>query len=292
VTKQPLDPASLGALNPHTAVARLQQLSHDELVDFFARAKPEDVGEIFEIFTEVGLAKIVAVLGDINRRKATELIRAVGEDDCIALLGNLPEAAEAIAREAARLGWADAEPIESFLEGYARRYNNGHVFWSQLSGVTRTTPPIDSYWTESAADWGFPLENQTALTSPHASTGVRQRFQSRTVYSSSSARGAFYLTDALCYEDEEGSRGWLGFPMSERQRNGQFGTRQMFEGGAIYSFVVEGPEGLRSFAVRREALSVLDDQTFRPISKETSVASSSGAEGTIQHFEFILKHGY
>lgn len=51
--KPPLDPAALGALNPHTAVTRLQQLSHDELVGFFARAEPGDVSEILEAFLAV-----------------------------------------------------------------------------------------------------------------------------------------------------------------------------------------------------------------------------------------------
>src|ERR1700722_5306680 len=59
-------------------VARLQQLSHDELVDFFARAKPEDVGEIINVFRDIEGARIVATLGDISRRKATELLKAVG----------------------------------------------------------------------------------------------------------------------------------------------------------------------------------------------------------------------
>jgi hypothetical protein len=45
-TKAPVDPASLAALNPHTAVARILQLPHDEAVDVFAKATPDDVAEI------------------------------------------------------------------------------------------------------------------------------------------------------------------------------------------------------------------------------------------------------
>src|ERR1700761_2107752 len=63
--KTPLDPAALGALNPHTAVDRLLKLSHEELVDFFARATPDDVSEIIGVFLETDRSRVIAVLGDI-----------------------------------------------------------------------------------------------------------------------------------------------------------------------------------------------------------------------------------
>jgi hypothetical protein len=63
----------------------------------------------------------------------------------------------------------------------------------------------------------------------------------------------------------------------------------MFEGGAIYSYVVERPERRRSFAVRREAMSALPDQGWRPVSNETTTVSSSCIEGTVQNIEF--EHG-
>ncbi len=100
--KPPLDPAVLSGRSPHTAVALLRQLNHDELVDFFIRAQPGEVSEILDVFFYADLATLTTALADINRRKATELIRASSED-FHAVLKDLPEAAEAIAREAARL---------------------------------------------------------------------------------------------------------------------------------------------------------------------------------------------
>jgi hypothetical protein len=103
-SKAPLDPVALSHLNPHFAVSRLQQLSHDELVDFFAAAPADAVPEILVAFLEADEAAVVAVLGDINRRKATELIRSLR----VSLLWReeLPKASEAIARKAAALKWA------------------------------------------------------------------------------------------------------------------------------------------------------------------------------------------
>ena len=287
--KPPLDPAVLGALNPHHAVMKLRQLSHDELVEFFARAKPDDVGEIISTFAEVDLTTIVAALGDIKRRKATELIGAAGVDRSFWFLKEIPEAAEAIARKAARWG-SDAEPLKALMDGYARKYNEGHVFWSESHGVARTIGAIDEYWTEGSTGWGFPIADQEAApTSPYGATGVQQKFQPTTAYSSE--HGVFLITDAMCYENEGGSGGWLGFPVSDRQRNGQLGDRQIFEGGAIYSYVVQEPEMLRSFAVRREVMPVLPDQGWRPVSKEEAVVSSSRKQGAVQRFEVELESG-
>src|ERR1700722_5435533 len=88
--KPPLDPAVLSGRNPHTAVALLQQLSHDELVDFFIRAQPGDVSEIIDTMFHVDVEKLTTVLADINRRKATELIEGSPLDP--SLFGSLPEA--------------------------------------------------------------------------------------------------------------------------------------------------------------------------------------------------------
>lgn len=187
--KQPLDPVALSGLNPNIAVARLQQLSHDELVYFFVKARPRNVAEIIEVFSEVDLVKFVATLGDIGHRKATELISPVGKDKILSILRDLPEAAEAIARTARRLGWVDAEPLELCLpDWYIRKHNNGRIFWSQPFGVLSTTGEIDDYLTKSDIGWNPPMEDQeTARTSPYATTGVRQKCMLGTVYSSNCA---------------------------------------------------------------------------------------------------------
>lgn len=284
--KQPLDPAVLSGRNPHAAVALLRQLTHEELVDFFIRANPGDVSEILGVFAEVDMPKLIATIGDISRRKATELINSIEPDDYPAGLDEVLGAAEEIARKAARLGWADAEPLEHFLEGgYARKYNEGHVFWSRSSGVVRTTGAIDHYWVEGGTDFGFPVENHTGSTSPYGTTGFRQRFQPGAVYSS--RHGIFLVTDDMCYQNEGGSGDWLGFPVSDRERDERLGGRQMFEGGAIYSHIVEGPEGLESFPVRRQVTNTLSGWMFFPVSKEVATESSFGTSGKVQRFKLL-----
>jgi hypothetical protein len=104
--KQPLDPATLGALNPRKAVARLQSLSHDELVDFFVKASPADVEGILDAFFDIDPEKLVAVFEDINRPKAMELLEGTRLDRRPFSL--LPEASEAIASKPERQ--ANAEP--------------------------------------------------------------------------------------------------------------------------------------------------------------------------------------
>jgi hypothetical protein len=197
--RQSLDPAALGALNPHVAVARLQQLSHDELVNFFAKSKPSDVSEIVATFFDVDVTRLVTALADINRRKTTALITAVG----IHFLHDLPGAAEAIAREAARLRWTDAGPVDAYAGGYVRKYRDGRVFWSAVFGAQTTAGAIDDRITGDGdhIPWGFPAGDQElALISPFRSEGIRQRFQQGTVYSS--VHGTFLVSEGKCYEDE------------------------------------------------------------------------------------------
>jgi uncharacterized protein with LGFP repeats len=285
--RQPLDPAFLGALNPHTAVARLQQLSHDELVDFFARASPpEDVSEILATFLEADQAKVVAVLADINRRKVTGLIAAFGPDH---FLANLPEAAHEIARKAAGLRWTDAGPLEAFLDGYARRYKDGRVFWSRVFGTRTTAGAIDDCWMASGLTFGFGFptgDQETASASPSGTEGSRQEFQLATAYSS--RHGTFLVEGVMCYQDLQGSSGWLGFPIGQAKENPHFGRQQQFEGGSIYSLAL----GQRAFAVARGTDSVLpDSQEWCPTSNETATVSSSGMRGTVQQFELAVRQG-
>lgn len=281
-----LDPAVLGKLTPQAAVVRLQQASHDELVDFFADVSADDVSEILDVFLEVDGTKIVAALGDIDYRQAGALIR-IGHILVKRDLAGLPDAAEAIDREAARLGWANTEPLEAIWHWYVRRYKYGRIFWTKEFGVAVTSGVVDECLT-SGFGWGCPEGDQEeALTSPSGTKGIRQAFLNSMVYASN--HGVFSVADDMCHENEGGSGGWLGFPVSESQSNGQFGTRQMFEGGTVYSYGT-GDEP-KSFAVRREVMSVLPDQGWRPVSKVTHTVSSSGTPSAVQHFEVGLKSG-
>jgi hypothetical protein len=292
IPKPPLDPVALGALNPHTAVARLQQLTHDGLVDFFARAKPEDVSEILTVFYEFDRDAVVTILGDINRLKATELIDAV----CGDALTDLPEAAQQIARKAASLGWTDAGPLIA-LSGmtklqYVRRYKNGpmraRVFWSDRFGVSVTVGALDDYWTEKLHTLGVANGDQEATpTLPYGTAGFRQRFDRGVVYSS---KHGTFQTGPHSLIGKSGS-GWLGFPVGEVEDNPGFMEVQRFEGGAVYSYAgtvqADGTAPRHESAVRSMVMDALSCHgAFCPISDEICVVSSYGAQETVQRFEF------
>ena len=266
VPKPPLDPATLGALNPHTAVSRLQKLSHDELVDFFAKASPDDVSEILTVFSNADLPKLATALADISRGKATELIRAVGTNS----IDQLPRAAEAIASRAARLRWTAPESLEIFDTGYARRYENGHVFWSYKFGTRTTVGAIDDFCMADKLKYGFPVDDQrTVRSSPSSTDGIMQRFESGAVYSSK--YGTYFVTAYSSHEEEEGVQGWLGLP-TEQEGNGEFAYLQKFERGTVYTYIKEGPE---SFAVPQAIADILPGG-WRPVSQCSPVKSSSG----------------
>jgi hypothetical protein len=279
--RQLLDPSYLSALNPHTAVARLQQLPHDELVDFFARATLSDLSEIFPAFLESDKARIIATLAEINERKASKLI-----DTCCveAALVALPKAAKAIARQAVSLRWTDAGPLERFGEGYVRRYKNGRVFWDDRAGVHLTVGVIEDYSTSSGTRWGVPIGDQeTAPGSPFGTEGIRQGFQVGTVYSSK--HGIYGVMQELCYAEEGSSYGWLGFPIGETEQNHGIGNIQPFEGGFIYSGVGEDQS---AFSVRRDVADAMSPNwIIRPLSKEAPATSSHGTPGSVQDFECL-----
>jgi len=282
--KLPLDPAALGGLNPHVAVARLQQLSHDELVDFFAKAKPDDVVEIIEAFVESHHIKVMAVLGDINRRKATELIDAVcAEYDSapLKLLKALPEAGEAIARKAANLRWTSSGLLEWVGGGYARRYKGGCVFWSDDFGVRTSTGLIDGYLI-GAPECGVAIGDQeTAPTSPYGANGTRQDYRSGGIYSST--HGTFWVSHNEEYERDGGSGGWLGFPIGETGVIPGYRWFQRFEGGIRSSNPRDRMDD--PIAVRNEVLKLI--QPFRYFGFPVSQEQSFGANGhdCFQFFE-------
>lgn len=275
--KQPLDPVALGALNPHVAVARLQRVSHDELVDFFARAKPGDVSEILRVLLRADDRRLLATLGDINRRKVTELFKAIGIP---VSRQALPEAAEAIAREAALLRWTHPEPLSFPNGGYARKYKNGHVFWTRGHGVVTTAGVIDKYFMTMSPFLECAISGQeTAASSPYGTQGIRQDFSLGTVYSSK--HGTVLVIDHGCYEREGGSGGWLGFPCNATEPCRGF-TRQRFEGGIICQST-HGIFPVRS-AIVKGAVDV--DNDLFPVDYEVDAAPSpQGTTGHLQRFD-------
>jgi LGFP repeat-containing protein len=280
--KTSLDPATLIALSPHAAVDRLQSLPHDERVNFFARANPEGVAEIFAAFLEVDEDRVVAALGDINRQKAAELIDTLSSAD--AVLKALPEAAHAIARRAASLKWAEAEPLEHLEEGYVRKYGAGRICWLESHGTHAITGEIEEYWADNRVALELAEEDQeVAPSSPFDTTGVRQKFQGLTVYSSK--RGTYLVerTVEQCYADEGGSAGWLGFPVGEDKENEVHDFIQPFEGGIICSTYSPNEE---AFAVRSEIEKALFSvRLFFPLSEEYDTADSLyDTSGRVQQF--------
>jgi uncharacterized protein with LGFP repeats len=285
-TKAPLDSATLAALNAHAAVTRLQQLAHDELVDFFARARPRDVGEIIAVFLEVDEGKVIAALADICRPKATELIRTI---DAAEILTALPEAAQEITRKAANLKWTDAGHLERLSTGYRRSYKAGHVFWSSKWGTRTTTGIMDEHYMTSDPGYGYPIGDQeAAASSPFSTEGIRQEFEVGTVYSSDN--GTFRVIDEMCHEDEGASGGWLGFPIGEAIRNSSIARLQQFEGGNIYS---RADKGSAALAVCRDVVDAMPGYpVFHPVSKQAAALSSFGVPGRVQYFESPPGYGY
>ena len=248
IPKPPPDLATLSVLNPDVAVARLNRMSHDDLVDLFAGASPEEAIGVLAAFLEADEDALIAILGDISRHQTTQLIRQ--SISVASRLGNLTEAAEAIARKGTALRWTQAGVLErsttDSYSGYSREYRNGRIFWHGRHGAWAVSGAIDDYRTDRA--WlGFPTgDQQTAPSSPFGTNGVRQSFECGTVYASN--RGAFSVGNLRRYEEEGESAGWLGFPDAEAMRYGH-NRFQSFEGGLIASTAGQGG---REYAIRRK----------------------------------------
>lgn len=273
--KPPSDLAALSALSPHVAVARLQRLSHDDLVDLFARASPEDATAVLATFFDADEQAVIAILGDVNRRKATALVELLPG----ASLTLLPEAAEEIAREAASLKWAHAGVLECLVSGYSRRYGPGRIFWRSMLGALAVSGEIETY--RANGDWlGHPISNQEDTPpSPSGTHGICQAFVGGKVYASK--HGAFAVINGRFFEEEGGVDGWLGFPVTD-VLEGVDGLVQRYEGGTIY---FPSTRGTAPYGVRREVIQALSDLTFRPVSKEVATESSFGTSGSVQRFQ-------
>jgi hypothetical protein len=143
LSRTPLDPVALSQLNPHIAVARLQALSHDELVDFIAGAPSDVVAEVFAAFLEADEGRLVAVLGDINGHKARDLIRPLGPIE--PWLAILPVAAEIITRTGSALKWVCTGELEHVGWDYSRKYKEERLFRNIEHGVRAVTGVIETF---------------------------------------------------------------------------------------------------------------------------------------------------
>jgi hypothetical protein len=182
MSKAPPDLAALNALNPHVAVVRLKRLSHDDLVDLFARASPDDATDVLAAFLATDAAAVVAILGDIHRRKATELIKPLLTT--FKWLETLPAAADAIARKGVSLRWTQAEALEyvaprqryffrrrpARYDGYLRKYEGGRLVYDAKIGALAITGAIETYYTRNG--WlGVPIDDQDVAPSSSFGTG-------------------------------------------------------------------------------------------------------------------------
>jgi hypothetical protein len=282
--KAPLDPASLSHLNPYAAVARLQPLSYDDLVDFFVKAEPTDVAEMLAAFLETDEAKVVAVLGDINRRKATKLIESPIAN--AAWLAKLPEAGEAIARKAASLKWGHEKGIGRLeraarslqgSDGYFRQYTQGRVYWcfrrstSNICSVDKAIVDIHLAMGGTSGELGFPEDEEKVWKSPLGAAGTWQPFQGG--YIASSSHGTYSVSMKFWKVDPEGVLGWA---VSAAETGDRGESWQRFEGGVMWS------SEAGTFTVRSE-VAAKSSQSWIPIAAEEDVPSHPTAR--VQRFQ-------
>src|SRR6185437_2946513 len=92
----PLTAASLTLLSPEAALARLQKMSHDAIVDLFAEADSSGGwSELIRLLVDADEAKTVSVLADLNLKKTAKLLTPIEAE--LPWLKVLPAAAESIA---------------------------------------------------------------------------------------------------------------------------------------------------------------------------------------------------
>lgn len=292
-TKSPLDPASLAALNPHTAVARIRKLAHDEAVDVFARASPSDMAEILLTLMQSDSGIGVAILADINPRKATQLIEPLATN--VPWLVDVPEAAAAINRYAASRGLVSTHREESLwaaktvagTDVYSRTYEQALVSWTKRWGVRAVSGRILDYHNGPGREQGMSLfgcpiaDEEIVESSPSGAAGTGQAFEGGLIYSSEHGTWGIPGLVAGKFRDLGAAGSWLGFPVSAPLETAQSFT-QVFEGGAI--FAAAG----KAFSVRRPILEVIRYREGRwcPVSDETVAPDSPySTKGASQEFK-------
>ena len=91
------------------------------------------------------------------------------------------------------------EPLSFPNGGYARKYKNGHFFWTRGHGVVTTAGVIDKYFMTMSPFLECAISGQeTAASSPYGTQGIRQDFSLGTVYSSK--HGTVLVIDTVLRE--------------------------------------------------------------------------------------------
>lgn len=317
-------PDALIAFTPLEAARRVARMPHDQAVYRIVDAPAGRSGEILEALLDEDEGKAVALLADIRRETAQDLINAMASPPV--WLRDLPAAAEAIAqrqrKNRAVLGssmksLAHARPSRQGTEGYYQRFEGGTIHWTAVSGAVITTGEIAEYHRSkkgSGGKLGFPFSPcMNNGSSSFGTSGSWQRFEGMrkyhqdicarigacgaTVYwSEKSGAHATWGSIGGLYERADGAEGWLGFPATDEESagpshrdpgEGTTGLCQRFEGGAIY---YTGKTG--AIAVPAHVLAYLDSHhgvtSARgfPVSPEIKAADSPyGTTGRCQRFE-------
>jgi hypothetical protein len=251
---RPVDPSFLTSLSPHKAVARLRQMPHDDAVSALAAAPSDDATNVLEVMLEADETLAVALLADLNPRKTRELATLLKNVPWLAVL---PQAVSMIARRASEIRWDGNENAGGIerggtidgAHGYIRKYSGGIICWSTASvlAIAVRGPAAEVYLASGGASGilGFPIGAEGAISSfPSGASGVCQIFEHGFILVSTHGAYAVSRPISNTFYAHGMSRGWLGFPVSEREDRPGY-SLQRFEGGAILSF------GAGTFAVRR-----------------------------------------
>lgn len=287
-----LDPETLGALNPHAAIAKLRNMPHEDVVLLFAKATPADVTDVLRVLVDSGVAErdlAVAALADINPRKASEFIAPLTAE--FPWVGLLPKAVAAIHSLATSLNWSNASPAASgdrhqpsrlMRVGFFRTYSQGRIYWSGGDDAYSISGTIATYFAESgqAVSLGYPVGDAWHLKSGASDAeAVVQPFTGGRLYACD--QGVYYLYGEILREYlERGSHeGWLGFPVAEAVYE-ESAWRQHFEGGVVY--LNKGD----AHAVRAALLNHVGEYCY-PSSGEMAVSAHLfSTEGVSQEFEY------
>jgi hypothetical protein len=262
--KPPLDLKALNQLSPHAAVARLQERSHGEVVDFFAGASPGDVAELLTAVISADDALAVAILAELRPECARGLLAPV-PDRVAPWLDELPVAAEAIARHAVDIKWhrsGGAGRLERDGSMYFRRYAKGFIYWSAPEGAMEIGRAIVSVY--RSADFGAPVSGDGATL---------QYFDKGAICLTE--QGAIGITGGI-YQKWYGMR--IGFPIAVREDFSDHSS-QRWEDGVIF----ESEHG--SFYVRSDLAEL---EAGIPLEDEVEVTSPYGTKGFVQRFSWKL----
>lgn len=324
---------ALAKLAPRQAARQAARMSYEHA--FAALTDVPEVSaaaEIIEALLDEDEALAVAILADMRRDKARELIAAINSaEDWLKVLPTAAEEAERCER-ANRSILGDSvgslSPVHSRMgtRGYYQNYERGQIHWSLTGRAQATAGAIGKRYAEigSGGGWlGFPgtAEADAKPNRIFGTTGRYQRFAFHRRYGRnlpkgtevpfgatiywSEEHGAHATSGSIdeYYESQNGTAGWLGFPISDAMRvgpshrddgKGTHGVRQRFQGGIVYFCDKVGAIGVSAqFAEHHENKhSGVTSSLGFPVSPVLPATESQyGTSGYLQRFEGRWDYG-